>query len=840
MVGSAGIKAEAFVSVKEKRSLFWLLSPLRILSAAAGAAGTVVCFMSCYDTGVSKLMAVFAAVIACLLFGVSFSLKKRYILPCSAVLSAVYTAAVFVLRNSFCNGFANVINVCMSAVSSVYKENQFIYLLYPDSAESDTAVFIFLTAFFIGMLYSWGMVLHSSLAPVMAASVFPVEMCLYFGFAPDYAAFFAVLASWFAVFAGELCIEETSDVYERVHKKAASQCIFAITVIVMLCALIVTAGVRLSGYTRPESVENIYNKVKDYIVSGQLEEKINEIKTSEIIKRESTINHGKLGENGNITFSGDTVLQVTMPKSSDTVYLRGYVGSVYTGNSWEELPESSLNELQKINDSFQTEGLNTMLLGSYNLWLAEDLYESSFVVKNISANDEYCYVPYNLVPDSIGHLTIKNDAVISSGSDTWFGRYYNNPSSCYGYNMLLNTQWIVPGLVLANDINSYRSFVYSENYLALPDNFEGAEKVFDEKYYSFITQESGSEGKSTLTEQQVFGRKLFYIKKWLRDNCEYSLNVGKLPAGKDFADHFLTETRAGSCTHFATAAALLCRYAGIPSRYVEGYVIKPMDFVGDKYVYTVDVTDARAHAWVEIYVDGFGWYPMEFTSGYGNVMTAVTTAPAVTEAETTAQTEQEITTETETQDEGDVTTAAAVTEAATQTETQPAETQASTENTVTESAGFSVFGGDKEGPVYEKVYDLTVPLLIGFAICAAVAFLGIRRLIIVKKCSMISHRDNAAELQYKRFMKLVHAAKLPNKSDCSYSDYAKKLSRFSFVGDTAEIVIDTALKAEFSGEKLTVAEKEEVETAVDRSVKQYIAGLNRLQRFYASYIIGIA
>ena len=104
MVGSAGIKAEAFVSVKEKRSLFWLLSPLRILSAAAGAAGTVVCFMSCYDTGVSRLMAVFAAVIACLLFGVSFSLKKRYILPCSAVLSAVYTAAVFVLRNSFCNG----------------------------------------------------------------------------------------------------------------------------------------------------------------------------------------------------------------------------------------------------------------------------------------------------------------------------------------------------------------------------------------------------------------------------------------------------------------------------------------------------------------------------------------------------------------------------------------------------------------------------------------------------------------------------------------------------------------------------------------------------------------
>lgn len=86
------------------------------------------------------------------------------------------------------------------------------------------------------------------------------------------------------------------------------------------------------------------------------------------------------------------------------------------------------------------------------------------------------------------------------------------------------------------------------------------------------------------------------IGEYVRGRAAYDRATRAMPAGnEDFALWFLEEAETGYCVHYATAAAVLLRSAGIPARYVTGYRAE---------VYGTDavrVTSDEAHAWVEYY-----------------------------------------------------------------------------------------------------------------------------------------------------------------------------------------------------------------------------------------------
>ncbi len=71
---------------------------------------------------------------------------------------------------------------------------------------------------------------------------------------------------------------------------------------------------------------------------------------------------------------------------------------------------------------------------------------------------------------------------------------------------------------------------------------------------------------------------------------------------------FLLETRVGYCQHFAGAAALLLRLQGVPARVATGFATG-QSMGGGRY----RVTDADAHAWIEVYFAGIGWVPFNPT-----------------------------------------------------------------------------------------------------------------------------------------------------------------------------------------------------------------------------------
>ncbi|OME25489.1 transglutaminase domain-containing protein [Paenibacillus odorifer] len=103
------------------------------------------------------------------------------------------------------------------------------------------------------------------------------------------------------------------------------------------------------------------------------------------------------------------------------------------------------------------------------------------------------------------------------------------------------------------------------------------------------------------------------IRDYLQNGYSYTLDTMVPPAGADFVDHFLFETKQGYCVHFATAMTVLLRSTGIPARYVQGYGpgTQQEEAMPAKYL----VTQGDAHAWVEVYFAGAGWVPFDPTPG---------------------------------------------------------------------------------------------------------------------------------------------------------------------------------------------------------------------------------
>ncbi|HKY90110.1 MAG TPA: transglutaminase domain-containing protein, partial [Nevskiaceae bacterium] len=99
--------------------------------------------------------------------------------------------------------------------------------------------------------------------------------------------------------------------------------------------------------------------------------------------------------------------------------------------------------------------------------------------------------------------------------------------------------------------------------------------------------------------------------------------------GRDSIDQFLFGTRRGFCEHYASAFTFLMRSAGVPARVVTGYLGGQYNELGDYYL----VSQADAHAWSEVWIQGRGWVRIDPTSAVapGRVEAGLTGAVAVTE-----------------------------------------------------------------------------------------------------------------------------------------------------------------------------------------------------------------
>ena len=350
--------------------------------------------------------------------------------------------------------------------------------------------------------------------------------------------------------------------------------------------------------------------------------------------------------------------------------------------------------------------------------------------------------------------------------------------------------------------NKYRDFVY-DNYLQLPDDKNM--KEVRKEYSDLITEASEAE-----TASDVIAA-LQKMREKMAADTKYTLSPGKTPSNRDFVNYFLLENQKGYCIHYATSGVLLARMAGIPARYATGYVIVADDFNEESAnpdgSYTIDVKDNRSHAWVEIYLDGFGWVPYEFTAGYTE--RTINHNPVTDPMDTSEQ-------------ENTSSAAPTVTTTANNTSVQTSSVQSpsATTSSVRTAAGTAVGTGHGKAAAIAKSPDksksgtLKLLLLPVLTVTLLAVFIFIRRIIILRLRHNRFTRGSSSERignMYRYSERLLAFLKLKNDNG-NYTDFAKRTEQragesFFPSGDFIKFM-DIAMKTGFSSEK---PEKDEME-----------------------------
>ena len=108
--------------------------------------------------------------------------------------------------------------------------------------------------------------------------------------------------------------------------------------------------------------------------------------------------------------------------------------------------------------------------------------------------------------------------------------------------------------------------------------------------------------------------KMQAVERFFRMNFTYELAfLTHLPPRTNLLTYFLLERPGAHCEYFATASVVFLRLAGVPCRYVTGFVCEEKNFYGNYWI----ARNRDAHAWVEAWDDERGWVIVESTPPEG-------------------------------------------------------------------------------------------------------------------------------------------------------------------------------------------------------------------------------
>lgn len=306
----------------------------------------------------------------------------------------------------------------------------------------------------------------------------------------------------------------------------------------------------------------------------------------------SGVGKGDLENAVEFNASGKKVLSITVNhKPKESVYLRAFIGCDYDGKEWKQIEASDFVQIESF---FETENQFKRLVNEpFNKLAAYSFLERyKMNIEVLNASRDYGYSPY--YSEITSEKVYLDTCALGDGKSSHQYYYYDSIEAKTSYDRM--EQNIVYGW------DKYEDFVQAR-YAGTPSNLKQlSEKceTFDNTYVKAVSNE---------------------IDEWFKEMA-YTYHPGQTQDGEDFVEDFLFNRKTGFCVHFASAAALIYRICGYPSRYVEGYVVSPDKFVEqDNGTYKAVVTDYGAHAWCETFDEVWGWQVREHTIGYDDTRT---------------------------------------------------------------------------------------------------------------------------------------------------------------------------------------------------------------------------
>ena len=576
----------------------------RFLIVFALSAGGIFTFSSMMNIKTVEWAVLVAVIISSIILTALYKAFKKRTLILILSIAAVAAAGLFMLTPVI-TGFQLLYD---SVVKSIYDAMYWTapdpIIKWNDSYISNTTYCMVMFSVIITSLTAYFAVGRSQFIGAFLVTFPLFEIGAAFGCVSDKIPFALLIAGWAGMLTlhisnrqrtlvrhknGDKVNNHKQFVYENRTARFGGSA-FVMATAVFLCFVIITNALTSSGFARSENLNALRKNVKHTAV--------------DIYDRITGYDHDASLKEGNLEVLGDRKIQnrdyvtVQIPNSKQSLYLKGYVGSIYNGRRWETFDNETYSQLDDVKKAFSS--------GDYSLpSVTGDLLYSELADKNLNLGDfklydfrrekDYAYAPNGIV------------------SGTSFESYED---------LYLSPEY--------KDSYSYKAYYEMSDYLVLPYTTFFKSKDFQNGWatYSEFVQNNYTLLPSGIDEiaklgQQLKGDTVYKtvdkVREFLSTNTEYSDSVQKLPDNKDFASYFLFEKGVGYSAHYATAATVILRSLGVPARYVEGFYIPKQDIAtanGDDSVKTLTLNDGNSHAWIEIFDSSYGWIPVEVTNGY--------------------------------------------------------------------------------------------------------------------------------------------------------------------------------------------------------------------------------